>query len=103
MSLKTSTEKDILKFLPNVCYRPEVNEGDLHPEEGSISEITQADWEDMLNPLGQLEDDLPLRKVIHSYYSLLQCKWFLIRTTLFLGLLMFSPSLFIWQDRTVIC
>lgn len=44
-------------------FRPAVNESDLHPEEGTVREVNEEDWNDMLNPLGQLEDDLPLRKV----------------------------------------
>lgn len=54
--------------------RPAVSEGDLHPEEGQVAQVTEADWEEMLNPAGQLEDDLPLRKVTSGYlqwYSLL--------------------------------
>lgn len=42
-----------------------MSEGDLHPEEGQVARVTVSDWEEMLNPAGQLEDDLPLRKVTY--------------------------------------
>lgn len=40
-----------------------MSEGELHPEEGKVPQVTAEDWAGMLNTAGQLEDDLPLRKV----------------------------------------
>lgn len=64
-SLLTVREaSDDLPYKHFMVCRPAVNESDLHPEEGTVREVNEEDWNDMLNPVGQLEDDLPLRKAI---------------------------------------
>lgn len=44
-----------------VC-RPEVSDLELHPEEGQVTKLTEEMFRDLFNELGQLEDDLTLRK-----------------------------------------
>ncbi len=44
--------------------RPEVGEDELHPEEGQIGIVDLDVWIQVLNPEGQIEDDLTLRKVL---------------------------------------
>lgn len=46
-----------------IC-RPEVGEDELHPEEGQIGIVDLDVWIQVLNPEGQIEDDLTLRKGI---------------------------------------
>lgn len=57
-----------INVITNSCVvcRPAVSEGELHPEEGKVPQVTAEDWAGMLNTAGQLEDDLPLRKVVAS-------------------------------------
>ncbi|KAJ8923382.1 hypothetical protein NQ315_001940 [Exocentrus adspersus] len=46
-----------------VC-RPEVSVLELHPEEGQVPKLTEDIFRSLFNELGQLEDDLTLRKYI---------------------------------------
>lgn len=46
-----------------VC-RPEVSVLELHPEEGQVPKLTEEMFRSLFNELGQLEDDLTLRKYI---------------------------------------
>ncbi|XP_075231333.1 TBC1 domain family member 16 [Lycorma delicatula] len=55
---------DNLPYRHFMVCRPAVHDNELHPEEGKVGMVTMADWLEMLNPLGQVEDDLALRKGI---------------------------------------
>ena len=44
-----------------------MGEDELHPEEGHIGVVDLDVWIQVLNPEGQIEDDLTLRKVQLSY------------------------------------
>jgi hypothetical protein len=46
-----------------VC-RPEVSDLELHPEEGQVPKLTEETFWSLFNEVGQLEDDLTLRKSI---------------------------------------
>ncbi|XP_050298950.1 TBC1 domain family member 16 [Anthonomus grandis grandis] len=46
-----------------VC-RPEVADIELHPEEGQVPKLTEANFRSLFNQSGQLEDDLTLRKYV---------------------------------------
>lgn len=46
-----------------VC-RPEVSILELHPEEGQVPKLTEEVFRSLFNELGQLEDDLTLRKYV---------------------------------------
>ena len=46
-----------------VC-RPEVSDLELHPEEGQVSKLTGDLFGGLFNEVGQLDDDLVLRKTI---------------------------------------
>ncbi|XP_023310407.1 TBC1 domain family member 16 [Anoplophora glabripennis] len=46
-----------------VC-RPEVSVLELHPEEGQVPKLTEEVFRSLFNDIGQLEDDLTLRKYI---------------------------------------
>lgn len=46
-----------------VC-RPEVSDLELHPEEGQVAKLTEEMFRGLFNELGQLEDDLVLRKTV---------------------------------------
>jgi hypothetical protein len=46
-----------------VC-RPEVSDLELHPEEGQVPKLTEETFRSLFNEVGQLEDDLTLRKSI---------------------------------------
>uniref|UniRef100_A0A1B6D4D2 Rab-GAP TBC domain-containing protein n=2 Tax=Clastoptera arizonana TaxID=38151 RepID=A0A1B6D4D2_9HEMI len=63
-NLLSRTSSNDLPYRHFMVCRPEVSEHDFHPEEGSVNEVTEEDWKEMLNSVGQLEDDLPLRKGI---------------------------------------
>lgn len=56
--------EDTLPYRHFMVCRPEVSEEELHPEEGHTAPISREVWESLLNELGQVEDDLALRKGI---------------------------------------
>lgn len=56
--------QDTLPYRHFMICRPEVGEDELHPEEGQIGIVDLDVWIQVLNPEGQIEDDLTLRKGI---------------------------------------
>ncbi|XP_034242727.1 TBC1 domain family member 16 [Thrips palmi] len=56
--------QDTLPYRHFMICRPEVGEDELHPEEGQIGVVDLDVWIQVLNPEGQIEDDLTLRKGI---------------------------------------
>ncbi|XP_054283998.1 TBC1 domain family member 16-like isoform X1 [Macrosteles quadrilineatus] len=64
LTVQSDTSNDDAPYRHFMVCRPAVSESDLHPEEGTVSPISSADWVEMLNCDGQLEDDVPLRKGI---------------------------------------
>ncbi|RZF46708.1 hypothetical protein LSTR_LSTR002571 [Laodelphax striatellus] len=62
--LSPTTPSDNLPYRHFMVCRPAMDDSELHPEEGKVGMVTEAEWNEMLNPLGQVEDDLVLRKGI---------------------------------------
>lgn len=46
-----------------IICRPHIKDSELHPEEGTVSQLTENMWFDTFNEIGQIEDDVSLRKV----------------------------------------
>ncbi|XP_039299730.1 TBC1 domain family member 16-like [Nilaparvata lugens] len=62
--LSPTTPSDNLPYRHFMVCRPAMDDSELHPEEGKVGMVNEAEWKEMLNPLGQVEDDLVLRKGI---------------------------------------
>lgn len=55
---------DNLPYRHFMVCRPEVSDLELHPEEGQVPKLTEEVFRSLFNSLGQLEDDLTLRKYV---------------------------------------